>query len=149
MKLHLVTSGEYSDYRLKGVYDSPEKAEAARAIFATTNEVEEFELNEIPPAPPGMLGFQCYMGKDGNTKSVDRCSGEDVTDKVYFYDMYWRLPQHGPICGLFRMWARDEQHALKIANERRTQRIALNQFPDTREELDAMIKDHRLPDYVR
>jgi len=51
MKVYVVTTGEYSDYTIQGIYDSSEKAEYVRTLLEKhhysycINDVEEWEVN--------------------------------------------------------------------------------------------------------
>lgn len=134
--VYLVADGSYSDYRVLGVYSTPEKAERARDLYQADNDVEPFDLDAMPDAPPGLVGWTVQMDRDGNTRSVDRSAAPDAP-----YALDWSIgwvpapdglprpwesknaPVTGP-CVAFPVWASDAPHAVKIANERRTRLIA-------------------------
>lgn len=117
MKLYMVTDGDCSDYCVRGIYSTPEKAEWAKKLYAAKNDIDEIEVDALPDAPPGMLWYFVKMDVAGNSPDVRRVNaGYAGQDK-------WAP------CGdnkhvAFYQWAEDEQHAVKIANERRAQLIA-------------------------
>lgn len=111
--IYLVTDGEYSDYQVLGAFTSKEKAEIAQRLYPDSC-IEECGLDFIPEHPPGMVAWFVNI----NT--------EDMSDI--------RVHQTGPIkqtkeCLLPRgnthynpqerfivqCWARDAEHAQKIA----------------------------------
>lgn len=49
-KVYVVTSGEYSDYHIKGIFDSREMAEEYinYSTYSDLNDIEEYNLNEPP-----------------------------------------------------------------------------------------------------
>lgn len=49
-KVYVVTSGDYSDYHIVGIFDSREKAEEYinHSANSDLNEIEEYNLNELP-----------------------------------------------------------------------------------------------------
>lgn len=126
--VYLVTDGDYSDYHVLGVYSAKDKAEHAAKLYAVgDNRIEEYELDEMPDAPPGMFRWQVDMDRGGNTIYT-----RHITVIVGYNDSDWRP---GPGTGRrenrkdseyisFFVWARDESHAVKVANERRTRLIA-------------------------
>ena len=125
MKLYMVTDGNYSDYHVCGIYSTEEKADWATHVF-NTGGIEEIELDALPDgAPPGKLYFVVEMTAEGNTLSVRHASAE-------FFPMFDARPRYNyrptntawvPSVD-FNVWARDEEHAVKIANERRAMLIA-------------------------
>jgi len=116
MKLYMVTDGDYSDYRVEGIYSTREKAEYAKRLFHALNDIEEIELDDIPDHPRGMLYYVVIMDKEGNTEEV---SVRDCRDQ---WEEEWR-PYDDNKHVAFCMWAKDAQHAVKIANERRIRLI--------------------------
>jgi hypothetical protein len=117
----VVTEGEYSDYHIEGIYSTPE---IAKGIHGENCDVEEWEIDRWSEEyRQGLYFFDVYMTRDGETNhrgtsSVFRNpppSGSNVIIPYY-------KANTTEFC--FRMWARDERHAIKIANERRVQLIA-------------------------
>ena len=62
------------------------------------------------------------MDEQGNTRNIRRSSAEFTRNEAE-----WEPCGDGKTVA-FRMWARDEEHAIKIANERRAMLIATNQW---------------------
>jgi hypothetical protein len=115
--LYVVTSGEYSDYRVRGIYSTHEKAEQARDFFNTENDIEEHEIDALPEHPPGMLRYTVLMDRDGRVDSVARVDAGGS---------YYEWTVRDAVFVGFHVWARDETHAIKIANDRRAQLLASN-----------------------
>ncbi len=152
-KIYIVTSGDYSDYSINAVYDTKEKAEAAIAPF-TGYEIEEYELNPSLPdyIKPGEKFYDITMLSDGEIPIYYDSSDDwyyrqvdlgfnDYDQKFEMEFQLFAYPSFGPdatnknpdrygewvINGIIR--ARDEQHAIKIMNERRIQILANNDWP--------------------
>lgn len=133
-KIYLVTQGEYSDYCVVGAFSTKEKAQK----FIGENEgsgysydskmIEEFEIDagEAQRAA-GLSYWQVSMDKAGSVTGLDNNQHEGP-EADYF------VGTHGEIL-VASMWARDEKHAIKIANERRLQLIALNNWSANSTEL--------------
>lgn len=121
MKVYLVTRGEYSDYRVMGVFDSKEKAEYALKVYAADN-IEEREMNALPDHTPGYYRFGLEMDKDGNTIWTYQRGHDDEDWEEEYYPLYepWMF---------FHVLARDEEHAIKIVNEKRIRMLAENIWP--------------------
>lgn len=118
-KVYLVTDGYYSDYRVLGVYATMEKAEQAKLLYAADNDIEEYELDVVPDSPPGLVPFVVTITVSGDVRTIYRESADQFSPR-------WHVANwDGNLNGLFYMWARDEQHAVKIANEWRAQIAAL------------------------
>lgn len=120
--IYVVTAGCYSDYHIEGVFDDRALAEKFLAIIADEDkEIEEWELNGLQEEVanhPRLRPYFVRMKYDGSvveayhdelSRSSAR-SGEDGLDI-----------RNNMFCNVF---AENEEHAVKIANERRTQRIA-------------------------
>ena len=127
--IHVVSKGEYSDYRVLAVYSTKEKAEEAVAEFNKYQECES-EKAEIETLPFDMPIESCKrislrMRKDGTVVdgSVEREFGFDrlgfASGLAYDGNMYFRSFGH-----------HDEERAIKAANERRCQLIASDKWGD-------------------
>lgn len=118
MNIFLVTDGDYSDYHVEGVYSTRKNAELAQKLFASDN-IEEYEVDDFGNAPAGMFWYEVEMDKEGNARDAKihnaKCTIEDE----------WR-PYGDNKVVTFYMWAKDEKHAVKIANERRIRLIESN-----------------------
>lgn len=121
---YVVTVGEYSDYHICGVYSDRERAEYAAQLFR--GGVEEFEVDSWPDHPQGMLRFFVRM-KHGGESTVGNASPTEAEYQAHHFAAdYWTGVQEL----WMHVWAKDEQHAVKIVNEKRGQLIAGDQWPD-------------------
>jgi hypothetical protein len=114
---YLVTTGEYSDYRVEAVFTTREGAERLAAKYPKDHaSVEERTLDEYPEYPEGLLRYRVQFDMDGNSWARhvdpdagfnDECNpgGDDKSMATW-------------------CWANSEEHAIKIANERRAKVIA-------------------------
>lgn len=120
-KIYVVTDGNYSDYRIMGVFDSKEKAELY--IDSFYGRIEEYVLNPYnEELKNGFKSFAVYMNINGSTEKYGIKCGNGSTNDNSFFNYYG----DDEIYLIANMWAKDEQHAIKIANERRVQYIANN-----------------------
>lgn len=120
-KVYLVTDGYYSDYHVLGVYATMEKAEQAKLLYAADNDIEEHELDAVPDSPPGLVPFVVTTTFSGDVRTIYRESADQFSPRWHVAN--WYGDSSDP-CGRFYMWARDEQHAVRIANEWRAQNAA-------------------------
>lgn len=124
--MFVLTAGEYSDYRVLGVFSSKEKAEEVYAKRKDTGRdychaVEEYFLDNDPHTPNGLKSYAVIMKRDGGVTDI-QINPEGYG--IYTDDFVsWHRDRR------FYMWARNEKQAVKIANERRTRMIADNQWP--------------------
>ncbi len=134
--IYLVTSGSYSDYSVDAVFDSREKAEtfvAYQRAHDTLSDIEERDLN----APYDRLtqGYQVYTVSFDDARTGDARISPTSVGK----DAEW---EHGSTRGIDNqipyffctVWAKDEEGAAKIANERRVRYLL---------RLDQEAREHR------
>jgi hypothetical protein len=125
----IVTTGEYSDYRISGVFDSKELASKfidsfAKDIF-TEYQIEVWALN--PYERELNDGYSCYyvsMNKDGSVEDVKQTHYDWGSPKPLFRKDKMSFYAH--------LYAKDENHAVKIMNEKRTVALANNTWGDNR-----------------
>jgi hypothetical protein len=136
-KVYIVSEGEYSDYHINGVYSTKEKAEFAHKLFGIGEdwdgkpvEIEEWELDALPNHPPGMFWYEVRMNENGNVEKVHTADATDANEK---WTDEWR-PYGDKRSVLFSQWAKDETHAIKIANEKRVQLIASGEWTTNHDE---------------
>lgn len=128
MKVYLLTSGDYSAYTVLGVFSTAEKAEEARPFLCGDdggeyeNELEEFELDGVPDHPPGHMLYSVTISRDGDLLGVPGHIGAGSLTGEYPFTHHLYL----------RVWARDAEHAVKIAGERRAQLIATGRWPESK-----------------
>ena len=118
MTIFVLTKGEYSDYRITGVFSSKELAEAAKAkmtegkdnYHAGYNDLEEYELDEL--------------GKDNRWMYFVAMQGEridvHITDILMIYNIneVRRIEfNNKPVRYITNVMAEDAEHAVKIASD--------------------------------
>ena len=125
-KVYVVTRGEYSDYHICGVFDEKEKA----SLFINSFDNDEYMIEEWNLNPyelelkEGMCPFFVRMAKNGDVLKSCKVTSD------YGFDEYelTSFDVRGNI--YIRVFAKDEKHAIKICNERRTIAIANNEWPN-------------------
>lgn len=125
MIIYVVTDGEYSDYRIKAVFTEKERAEKYIKLYGGV--IEEYEANKEliheDLYDRGFRPFQIwYDVKEETMKIEERTFGLTHFDPNLI----------GPVLQGMGLWihcyAKDKEHAAKIANERIMQKKALNQL---------------------
>ena len=118
--LFLVSTGEYSNYCIRGIFSTIEKAEYAKKLWQSANDIDEMILDELPEHPLNTLRFLVYMEKDGTANVESMPPIIPDYEESHFGDGELRM------C----VWARDKEHAIKIVNEKRAQLIAMGKWVD-------------------
>lgn len=122
-----ITQGEYSDYKVLAVFTEREMAEAELPKYGTPlyqAEIEEFPLNPVAPTPPaGMTCFYCSEDPGGNAYAMSAASYEMIGEgslvgSVPFFNGKVRYSVH--------VWARNRDHAIKIAAEKFARQRAID-----------------------
>ena len=131
-----VTSGEYSDYHVEGLFDSQEKAQAyidyENAHGYGDFGIEEWELNQH--YDPIQRGLTCYRVFFVDITQGDATANpRSATDEVEVSSRNYRT--HVPNYTTY-VWAKNEQGALKIANERRVQFLLKLEQEQAQEDAD-------------
>lgn len=134
MKVYLVTAGEYSDFRVVCVCSTHEKAQEIADRFG--GEVDDRDMDS-GPLHEGLNWWEARMGWDGagaNAFQQMPYGDDDREARPYFIDYRgisnWdKAPLHERFGLRVTCWAKDEQHAIKIANEIRLSIIAEGQKP--------------------
>ncbi len=133
--IYIVTTGVYSDYTVRGVFDQHDVAESYVASFGGDDDVriEHHLLN----APSDMRGdrhpYFVVIDRQGHIRSIDRTDPgiADLQDEVRDVTV-WSAPhprEHFPALHV-HCWARDPDHAAKIAGERRARMLAEGHWPE-------------------
>lgn len=129
--IYIVTSGCYSDYGINGVFSTEKNAENFILAFnIDDSRIEEYELDEfidVIEQHKGMKYYEVVMYKNGVTASCRTCRYNKENQATEIYDTYYADKRSVMIA---YAWAKDEQHAVKIANERRVALILQDKFPD-------------------
>ena len=127
-KVYIVTNGEYSDYHIVNVFSDKGKAEKyVKAIYGINDEVciEEYDVDKYPKQIDKKLKhWWVEMLKNGE---VDGCMVSDSHkySDCRYYILNNFMTEHVDYLNVF-CWAKDKQHAIKIANEKRAMLVASN-----------------------
>ena len=118
---YVLTEGEYSDYHILGVYSTKELAEEAKSLWPYSD-VESFPLDNIPEHPPGMYfwyGFvDEHIGDEEPEPRVHKTGPNTISSQAieFSYGNALRFS--------VGFWAVDENHALKILQDKYHQPMA-------------------------
>jgi hypothetical protein len=116
-KVWIVTTGEYSDYGISAVCSTEDKANQAAGMFRDANTPFEMEIDaHVPKAKRGLKLFLCWVNKydtDISPSQFDPTFGDNTDVET----------KNGESLRLW-VWAKDTQHAAKIANEKRSRWVA-------------------------
>jgi len=127
---YAITHGEYSDYSVLAVYTTKKLAEAELPKYHSGEhdqaQIEELPLDpEIPSPPSGMQGFFCVENNDGGILAIPvTCYQMPAADQIGVVNLsmhVWdRIAEKTLPRSWYNMhvWARDEDHAIKIAAEK-------------------------------
>ena len=121
--LYAVNNGWYSDYRVHAIFDDKEMAEEYMRLFPESvyKNIEVYELNPIVPLTrQGYKSYQVRMARDGTVQGIEK----DVGVPTNFVSIAAKRNTM-----VTDMMAKSEEHAIKIANERRAMKIATGQWP--------------------
>jgi hypothetical protein len=129
-KVYAATSGSYSDYGVVAIFSTREAAELFIERHpdrcSEWNDVEEYDLDPgVPQMRKGYSHWMVQMGEDGSTFSAEARGGYSLGAKP---DKSLRTPQgtvHRTRWFNWYGWAKDQQHALKIANEHRIKLLVI------------------------
>ncbi len=135
-KVWLIERGEYSDYHVVGVFSSKENADIFLKMMAENDvqswsapSIREVDLDmHIKDINAGLKYFHISMNYDGSSNVAEHtcfsCSDPLKVWKRTLAPAWQGKPISDMVAG--HVWARDEKHAVKIANEYRVQAIANN-----------------------
>jgi hypothetical protein len=128
-KVYIVAEGSYSAYHIFAAFSSREKADAYILAHGMHNDPEVgVEVVDLDPvsllAPPGMIGYAVRMAKDGEVLMVYALGFHaQELNAPRFHD-------YPSACLVVECWAKDEAQAIKIANEKRAEHIAMGTWVD-------------------
>ena len=124
--IYVVTSGEYSDYGIDAMFDDKELAQDFIDSFNPSYDemrIEEYELNPYgQEIRKGCKPYFIRMTREGSAHGIH------TEDSAYGFDGIGTVgyDAHGDM--YIYVFAKDEKHATKICNEKRTQIIANNKW---------------------
>jgi hypothetical protein len=127
-EIFLVTTGDYSDYRVCGVFDKKELAQKYIKSF-TKDSYTKFRIEEYPLNPYKFELTNNYkpyflrMTKEGNCTEIF-VQDSDYNFKDGTIDLGFDINNNLYVS----VFAKDRKHAIKIANEKRVQLIAANKW---------------------
>jgi len=145
-RLYLVTEGEYSDYKFIALFSTAEKAQEWIDFGGQGDTIEEMLLD--PPEADlvmqlGLFPHWVRMTRDGATDLVTKGPATMRMDAWQCEDWYQNITRE---IGSNRVYmygcvlARDDQHAVKIVNEKRVQLIASGAWDERERDL---LNEHR------
>jgi len=127
-KVYIVTTGEYSDYGIVNVFSTKELAKNyVRAVYGIGEaDIEEYYVDKYPKQiDKNLKHWSIEMLKNGN---AGRCW---VSDNYEEDDIHYHVSNLFDTEYLYvYCWAKDKQHAIKIANEKRVMIISNNLWGD-------------------
>ncbi len=137
-EVYVVTQGDYSDYRICGVFLDRELAD--EFAIQRRADVETWPLGVLD-APAGYRRYRVVMDEEGSTEEygVDEISITDGHEDLSHTEgdetgprTKWGTPERYLYTGTRAIYVTTdmgEEGAIKVANERRVQLIAANQWP--------------------
>lgn len=117
MKIYVITRGNYSDYHIVTATVDPARAEAIRKLYDdryAKARVEVFDSDSFIPLLEGQQRFLIYFRANGDVYYTTSDMKGDEPDVKEYYSGDLRVT----------CFARDLDHAVKIASERRAQYLA-------------------------
>jgi hypothetical protein len=135
-KVWAVEDGCYSDYRVVGVFSTKKNALViAHALELDNDSVHEWSIDPaLKELNKGYWQYQVLMLSNGKTEMVDRRHGK-LYDVMLPKPFVWersKAPLYKdtgvPDVLDATVWARNNKHAVKIANEIRTRMIARGEW---------------------
>ena len=125
----VVEEGSYSDYRVVGVFSSKENAEKVADLVGGCVDVWPLDPR-IEDMNEGRYPYFVSMERDGTTRMVKREQWHYAFDRYHGrLDVEYPLMHpKGTLVGV--VFATDEEHAVKIANETRARYIVEGKWPE-------------------
>ena len=126
-KMFALTAGDYSDYHIVGLFSSKEAlfkeagTDDEKVINNSGMRIEEYELDK--PLSLNKITTSILMEKDG---SVTQARTYIPNDWDTAKDFGFQTGQPLRTCWYFHIETEYQDRAIKVANERRTQLIALD-----------------------
>ena len=116
-KVYIVTSGEYSDYCVEGIFSTKEKAKDLKKVVDGNNPIKEYELDK--PIYGWMFAVRIEMDIEGNTTHSSYLKQRvNMRFDKYFYNGYLHID----------IKSDSLERAIKVVNEKRIQILANNEW---------------------
>lgn len=122
MKVYVITKGRYSEYHICAVTTDPDTAERLARIYSDRWDdasVEEYDTDASQPLLDGRLPYQVWFYRTGTVEI--RPEIEDLGDERYEMKEVREYPETHSLSEIVYMLAPNEEKAMKIAIDRRTQ----------------------------
>lgn len=132
--IYIVTDGEYSDYKICGVFDDPGLAKEFQDAGGHRS-IEEYPLNPyVFQLREGWNIWEVEMLKNGDTPACEIDNTYLDWDTPHFFFYKWRLGEGSFPEGYLsaKVLARSEEHAIKIVSDYRAQSIAEDRWGQNR-----------------
>jgi hypothetical protein len=130
--MFLVTRGDYSDYMVCAVFDTRELAQEWIESHCGEGKIEEYPLNpECPTVKDGWSAWDVRLWRNGDLKSVRVDTWKCGSTRADCGE--WYRTATGDRAGAYfytGVFAPDQEHAIKVANERRAISIARGECPN-------------------
>lgn len=121
--VYVVMEGAYSDYHLVGVYSTQEQAEVVeQALNSSDVHILAVPLDtDIAEYRAGRTLWEVMMAHDGTLLvEVRATTSRGDSDRDTTWPLWVNGEHKGYVDGReYYVWATDETHAIKVANERR------------------------------
>ena len=128
MTVFVVTSGDYSEYRTDAIFSTRELAEQYTRDFPASdcNSIDEWELDSIGrPTGCGIWNVRLHFTGDtydaAEIKAPNRRNAAGDVGRVVIWKRTEAPAWRGKVIDdlfCFSCWARDREHAIKIASEK-------------------------------
>ena len=131
-KIYLVSAGDYSDYsdyRIIAFFSTKEKAQEFMETFKEQyNEIEEFNLDSdyVDKIKNGYSIWHVRMKRNGDVEKISLLENTVVSIENMFC-----LITNGKEFLVYDVFAKSEEHAIKIANEKRIMMIANGEWSES------------------
>jgi hypothetical protein len=113
---YAISSGSYSDYRVIAIFTTKEMAEDELFRYGSDAFIEDFPLDPITPDQyAGLAGFYCGQ-RDTQNQSIFTCAEDPLS--MMRRDDIGVVHKHGSGAYSAYLWARDKDHAIKVAAEK-------------------------------
>ncbi|PIX39390.1 MAG: hypothetical protein COZ56_17760 [Armatimonadetes bacterium CG_4_8_14_3_um_filter_58_9] len=124
--LFVVVEGEYSDYRIVGIYNDKELAKRLTTFLKDT-EIEEYPLNpHEKELKSGLWWYRVTLEQDGSVRYVDSNPLEADHKELW----HWEADSLNAVIGTCGVLAKNREDAIKIADERRRQSLVKLGVPE-------------------
>ena len=131
--IYLVTTGDYSDYRVVAAFSSRDKAQAYidAAVGPDRARIrwrQDYNIEDYPLDPPTVFGYQItvVMARNGIVTCV---RAPEWTEEAKT-EVRTVIPDRDPNLRAFTVATDSKERAVKVSNELRTQMIAMDQWPE-------------------